>query len=121
MEKNLEKGKLLRAWHILVNNLSLSAVNELNDNLFFDGIMIDTDDAQNELDFIKACNTVDEWLDQVENDVLDFEDLKNCTEFIKDDQHSKKNLKNLLEEIFDECDEEFDENYVNAIVTVIFE
>lgn len=114
----MDNSKLLRAWHILVNDLSSSAAEKLVE-IANDGCLMDVDAAKEELAFAENCNWVNEILEHIADGEMDFSNLKKYVEFIKRDQGNEKDFKKTLEEIFAECDEDFTE-CIQPITKVVF-
>jgi len=115
----MDNKKLLRAWHILVNDLSSSAAEKLVE-IANDGCLMDVAAAKEELAFAENCNWINEVLEHIADGEMDFSNLKNHIEFIKRDQGYRENLEALLKDLFVDAEEDFGNEYVTAIVNVVF-
>lgn len=116
----MDNKKLLRAWHILINDLSTSAADKLAE-IANDGCLMDVAGAKRELAFVENCNWANEVLEHIADGEMDFNNLNECVDFIRRDQRTKDNLKALLKELFASAEEDFDDEYVDAIAKLVFQ
>ena len=112
----MDNAKLIRAMHILLNDLAEDAAERIREELDNDGILVDVDNAQSELNFLHECQLASEAIEDEDCDVeaVDFE-------FIKRDQCHKATLITLLNDLFSNADEDFGDEYVDKIVQLVFE
>lgn len=115
----MDNSKLLRGWHILVNDLSSSAAEKLVEIANY-GCLMDVAAAKEELAFVENCNWANEVLEHIADGEMDFSNLKKHIEFIKRDQGYRDNLEALLKDLFVDAEEDFGNEYVTAIVNVVF-
>lgn len=112
----MKNDKLIRAMHILLNDLAEDAAERMREELGNDGILVDVDTTQSELDFLHQCQVVSDDI-EVEDCDVEAVDL----EFIKRDQGNKETLKTLLNDLYSEAEEDFGDEYVDKIVQLVFE
>lgn len=115
----MDNSKLLRGWHILVNDLSSSAAEKLVE-IANDGCLMDVAAAKEELAFAENCNWINEVLEHIADGAMDFDNLRDYVDFIKRDQGTKENLEELLKDLFADAEEDFNDEYVDAIVKLVF-
>ena len=116
IKNNMSNTKLIRAIHILLNNLAEDAAERIREELDNCGILVNVDTTQSELDFLHKCQVVSSAI-EVEDCDVEAVDL----EFIKRGQHNKETLRTLLNDLFSEADEDFGDEYVDKIVQLVFE
>jgi hypothetical protein len=115
-KNNMNNTKLIRAMHILLNDLAEDAAERMREELGNDGVLVDVDTMQSELNFLSKCQLASDAI-EVEDCDVEAVDL----EFIKQDQGNKETLRTLLNDLFSEAEEDFGDEYVDKIVQLVFE
>ena len=112
----MKNDKLIRAIDILLNVLAEDAAERMREELGNDGILVDVDTMQSELNFLSECQLASDAI-EVEDCDVEAVDL----EFIKQDQCNKETLRTLLNDLLSPGPEDFGDEYVDKIVQLVFE